>query len=109
MVNPRLPILSHLAGSLGRTERTLSGLVQRGRVVNVHEDYYPALLDIDLYLRLGKTARINRVQLVGDFHTIPSSHIGAVLLHKDVLLLCPSGRPAEEAYVVGIVSVPNIP
>lgn len=105
MVSPRLSILGQLDRGLSRTQDRLSGLVQRGRVRAIDTTYFPALLEISLYLRGGQTATLNRVQLVGDFARVAPSELDTVLLGKDVLLLCPSGRPAEEAYVVGIVSV----
>ena len=114
MVSPRLHAIEALDRGLLRQGRRAGGLIQRGRVVSVDDGYNPPLLRVALHLRGGQSVTIPNVQttqMVYDFdevqHAIDADKLAAMVrpvAGNEVLLLCPSGRAADEAYVVGLAT-----
>ena len=116
MVTPRLTALGALDRGLLRQGRRASGLIQRGRVLSVDTDYNPPLLSVSVHLRGGQSATIRNVLTLSAVYQ-PRAIVGPDLtaaqadamvtpqVGNEVLLLCPTGRAADEAYSLGLATV----
>ena len=119
MVSPRLKVLTNLDRGLSRQGRRQGGMIQRGRVVEVHASYNPPVLTVAVHLRGGLTALIPNVLSTSSVYS-PAAIQGSGLtvaqvqqmarpkIGQEVLLLCPSGRAADEAYVVGLATTARV-
>ena len=85
---------------LDQIDTQINGLVQRGRLVAF--DDLTALGTVTVYLRRGQMATLPGVQALGDPEVV-EGWIGF-----DVLLLCPTGRVADGAYILGPAFVPGL-
>ena len=116
MVTPRLTALGALDRGLLRQGRRASGLIQRGRVLSVDTDYNPPLLSVSVHLLGGQSATIRNVLTLSAVYQ-PRAIVGPDLtaaqadamvtpqVGNEVLLLCPTGRAADEAYSMGLATV----
>ena len=90
-------------------------MIQRGRVLSVDTNYEPPLLSVALHVRGGQTVTISNVLTVSQVFN-PLSIVGPDLTEtqagalarprvgQEVLLLCPSGRAADECYAIGLTT-----
>ena len=115
MVFPRLHAIEALDRGLLRETRRSGGLIQRGRVVGVDATYNPPLLSVAVHLRGGQNAVIPNVQVISsvfdpaaiqgpDLTVEQAATLARPKLSQEVLLLCPTGRAADEAYAVGLAT-----
>ena len=115
MVFPRLKALTNLDRGLLKQSRRQGGMIQRGRVVSVDATFSPPVLVVALHLRGGLTATIPNVLSTSSVYS-PAAIQGPDLtvaqvqqmarpeVGQEVLLLCPSGRAADECYAVGLAT-----
>ena len=115
MVFPRLNAIEALDRGLLRQGRRAGGLIQRGRIVGVDTNFNPPLLSVSVHLRGGVSVVLPNIQTVNNIFQ-PAAVMGPNLTvaqaqamarpqaGQEVLLLCPSGRAADEAYVVGLAT-----
>ena len=115
MVFPRLNAIEALDRGLLRQGRRAGGLIQRGRVVSVDDDYDPPLLTVAVHLRGGQNVVLPNIQTVNNIFqptalqgpnlTVAQGQaLSRPVAGNEVLLLCPSGRAADEAYCVGLAT-----
>ena len=115
MVFPRLHAIEALDRGLLGQQRRSGGLIQRGRIVGVDTNYNPPLLSVAVHLRGGNSATIPNVQVVSsvfdpaaiqgpDLTVEQAQDMARPKLSQEVLLLCPTGRAADECYAVGLAT-----
>lgn len=100
MVSPRLNAIDELNRGLETQAARVSGLIQRGRLERFDE--LTGLGTVRVYLRPGQTATLRDILPLGDAETV-ADYVGF-----DVLLLAPSGRMFDGAYITGLASGPGI-
>ena len=96
MVQARYLAPELLDEGLDRTDARLSGLIQRGRLRAYDE--LSGLATLTVYLNRGQTATLDNVQVLGD-------DVDALgWIGYDCLVLCPTGRVHDLAYIVGLAN-----
>lgn len=100
MVTPRLESASVLDEGLDRTQAQVGGLIQRARLVEFDE--LEGTGTCTLYLRAGQTATVTGVLPIGDPDVVADA------VGFDIVLLAPTGRPSDSAYVLGAAYGPGL-
>ena len=119
MVFPRLHAIEALDRGLLRETRRAGGLIQRGRVVSVDDTYDPPMLTVSVHLRGGQSVTLPHVLTVSsifdpaaiqgpDLTVAQATDMARPKVGQELLLLCPSGRAADECYAVGLASTATV-
>ena len=103
MVLLRLEKLRQVRRQAAHTQRQLRGTFRDGCVIDIDEAYSPALVNVEVYGRAGQTVKLP-AQLTGEYLDLSPRLLAARLVGREVLLLAPTGRPAERLLVAGLKS-----
>ena len=102
MTTPRFELLRKIDRSLLRQRSRADGLVQRGRVISVDDSFRPAVVSVAVALRGGQTATVSNVRVLStEYGFDPDMDFPNPVAGQDILLLCPTGRVSDGAYVLG--------